>query len=219
MWSNEWEQLSEKDKEQFARVINLLLQRTFINRDEVDAKSKNMVINKDYRFLERHLSLFKDYFRVAGWEIQVDNHYGVALLYNRYGYNHKRIDKNTTYFLYVLRLIYEEQMERLSLRKEAFTTIGEVVEKMFHLGLVDKKPADKVLKGSLSVLKNFNVIDKIEGAWTVPETRLVIYPSIIFLVTNEKINELFQMQEQEGRMTETSGEEEEDEAFAEDTFD
>jgi len=219
MWSNEWEQLSEKDKEQFARVINLLLQRTFINRDEVDVKSKNMVINKDYRFLERHLSLLKEYLWTAGWEIQVDNHYGVASLYNRYGYNHKHIDKSTTYFLYVLRLIYEEQMEKLSLRKEAFTTIGELVEKMFHLGLLDKKPADKVLKGCLSALKSFNVIDKIEGAWTVPETRLVIYPSILFLVTNEKISELFQMQEQEDRTTEISGEEEEDEAFTEDTLD
>lgn len=219
MWVDEWQQLSERDKEDFARVINLLLQRTFINREEMDIRTRSMVINKDYRFLERYLSLFKDYLQVAGWEIQLDNHYGVASLYNRYEYNRKRINKNTTCFLYVLRLIYEEQMEKLSVRKEAFTTVVEVIEKMFHLGLLDKKPADKVLRDSFSALKNCNIIDKIEGSWIQPETRLIIYPTILFLVSNEKISELFQMQQQEEGITGISGEEEEDEAFTEDSLD
>ena len=38
-------------------------------------------------------------------------------------------------FLYVLRLIYEEQMEKLSIHKEVMTSVGEVVEKMHYLGL------------------------------------------------------------------------------------
>ncbi len=192
MWENDWNQLTERDKEQFGRLINLLLQRTFIIRDEIDIRTKNMVINRDYRFLERHFNLIKEYLQISGWEIQMDNHQGVAALYNRYGYNHKRIDKNTTYFLYILRLIYEEQQEKLSLRRSATTTLGAVVEKMFHLGLLNKKPSDKILRESLSILKSYSIIEKIEGPWTSPETPIIIYPSILFLVTNERINELYQ---------------------------
>ena len=83
MWEQEWEKLTDKDKEQFARVINLLFQKTFLVRDEVDSKTHGIAINRDFRFLERHYPLFTDYLRVAGWEIQLDGHRGVAALYNR----------------------------------------------------------------------------------------------------------------------------------------
>lgn len=217
MWEADWNQLGEKEKEQFTRVINLLLQKTYMLRDEVDHKTRSMTINRDYRFLERHQSLVRDYLRASGWEVQLDAQHGVAALYNRFGYNRRRIDKNTTYFLYVLRLIYEEQMERLSMRKEALTTIGAVVEKMFHLGLLEKKPSDKLLRDSLSALKSINIIDKLEGAWTGPETRLVIFPSISFLVSNDKINSLFELLGQ--AEVAFTGEEDEDEAAAEDASD
>ncbi|MDO9535736.1 MAG: DUF4194 domain-containing protein [Bacillota bacterium] len=215
MWENEWEHLSEKDREMFGRIVNILMEKTFIVRDEVDARSKNLVINRDYRFLEKHSLLFQSYLNVIGWDIQLDNHQGVAALYNRYEHNRKRIDKNTTYFLYVLRLIYEEQMEKLSLHKEAMTSISEVVEKMHHLGLLDRRPSDKALRDSLSVLRGYNIIERLDGGWTSPETRLVIYPSIIFLVANEKICELFDQLDHE----EMPGEEDNDETLGEDAFD
>ncbi|MBS4023294.1 MAG: DUF4194 domain-containing protein [Dethiobacter sp.] len=216
MWENEWEQLNEKDREQFGRVINILMQKTFIVRDEVDTRTKNIVINKDFRFLERHRTLFERYLNVIGWDIQLDNHRGVAGFYNRYEYNRKRIDKNTTYFLYALRLIYEKQMEKLSVRKEVMTSVGEVVEKMHHLGLLDRKPSDKALRDSLSALRGFNIIERLDGGWTSPDTRLVIYPSIIFLVTNEKICDLY---EQLGLGEMPGGEEDEDEETGEDAVD
>lgn len=215
MWENEWEQLSEKDRETFARVVNILMQKTFIVRDEVDPRSKNIVINRDYRFLERHRSLFQRYLNVIGWDIQLDVHSGVAALYNRYEYNRKRIDKNTTFFLYVLRLIYEEQMEKLSIHKEVMTSVGEVVEKMHYLGLLERKPSDKMLRDSFSALKGYNIIERLDGNWTSPETRLIIYPSIIFLVTNEKICALYDQLGQE----EAPGEEDEDETPGEDALD
>lgn len=193
MWEQEWEQLSDKDQEQFARIVNLLFQKTFLIRDEVDTKSHGVVINRDFRFLERHYPLFAGYLRVSGWEIQLDGHRGVAALYNRYGFNHRRLDKQTTYILYTLRLMYEEQLEKLTLRKEVTVSIGEMVEKMFYLGILDKKPADKMLRDTLGTLKSSNIIEKLDGPWTSPDTRLVIYPSIQALVTNEKISALYEI--------------------------
>ena len=209
MWEQEWEKLTDKDKEQFARIINLLFQKTFLIRDEVDSKTHGIVINRDFRFLERHSLLFTDYLRVAGWEIQLDAHRGVAALYNRYGYNHRRLDKATTYTLYVLRLICEEQLEKLTLRRAVTTSVAEIVEKMFHLGILDKKPADKMLRETLGTLKSFNIIDKLDGSWTSPDTRLVVYPSIQFIVDNERIGDLYNILAnatgEEGEEDETAG--------------
>ena len=213
MWESDYQTLSNKDREQFARIINLLLEKTFLLRDEVSSASGHLTINRDYRFLERHRAMFRNYLRVAGWEIQVDDQLGVAALYNYLGHNRRRINKNATRFLYVLRLIYEEQLEQLSLRKQAMITVGDLLEKMYHLGLWQKKPAEQTLRDAFGLLRGINVLDKLEGSWIAMDTQLVIYPSITLLVTNDKIEDLF------GRITAEDsgweGEEDENEAAAE----
>lgn len=203
MWAEKWEKLTDRDKEEFIRVINLLLSKTFILRDEYDSKNKNLVINKDYRFIERHYSLMEDYLKVAGWHVQNDAYRGVVAAYNRFGTNRYRLDKYTTYFLYTLRLIYEESREKVALSKQCTTTVGEMVEKMFYLGMIDKKPPDSSLREGFNTLKRFNIIEKIEGDWTKADTRVIIYPSIELLVTNEKINNLFTRLGEEGEDDQT----------------
>ncbi|PKM83203.1 MAG: hypothetical protein CVU89_00135 [Firmicutes bacterium HGW-Firmicutes-14] len=204
MWAEKWEKLTERDKEGFTRVVNLLLNKTFILRDEYDSKTKNMVINRDFRYIERHHSLIEEYLSVAGWHVQNDSYRGVMAAYNRFGTNRYRLDKYTTYFLYTLRLIYEESREKIALSKQCITTVGEMVEKMFYLGLVDKKPPDTGLREGLNTLKRFSIIEKIEGEWTRADTRIIIYPSIELLVTNEKISSLYNDQVEEGEDNETA---------------
>jgi hypothetical protein len=79
-----------------------------------------------------------------------------------------------------------------------------MVEKMFYLGLVDKKPPDTGLREGLNTLKRFSIIEKIEGEWTRADTRIIIYPSIELLVTNEKISSLYNDQVEEGEDNETA---------------
>ena len=74
---------------------------------------------------------------------------------------------------------------------------------MFNLGLVEKKPPDTALRGGLSTLKKFQIIDRIEGDWTSPETRIIIYPAIFLVVTNEKISHVYDHLMDEGDEDET----------------
>lgn len=191
MWDENWAKLTEKDKEDFMRVVNLLLARTYVLRDQYDSQTNSLVINRDYRFVERHYGLISEYLRLAGWQLQNDIYLGVIAAYNRYGTNRYRLDKSTTYFLYTLRLIYEEQREKLNLAKYAITTVGELVEKMYNLGLVDRKPADLVMRESLNTLKRFQIIERMGGDWIQPDTRIIVYSSILMLVTNERIANVF----------------------------
>ncbi|MDT3700990.1 MAG: DUF4194 domain-containing protein [Thermincola sp.] len=204
MWAEAWEKLTDRDKEELMRVINLLLNKTFILRDEYDPNTKSMVINKDFRFVERHHSLIEEYLGIAGWHVQNDAYRGVIAAYNRFGSNRYRLDKYTTYFLYTLRLIYEESREKVALARQCTTTVGEMVEKMFYLGMVDKKPPDTGLRDGLNTLKRFNIIEKIDGDWTKADTRIVVYPSIEMIVTNEKISSLYSKLTEEGEDDETA---------------
>ena len=48
------------------------------------------------------------------------------------------------------------------------------------------------IKTALSNLAKFNFIQKVDGKFEDPETKIIIFPSILFAVTNEKITALSQ---------------------------
>jgi hypothetical protein len=192
MWNELFKKLNNSEQEEFRRLLNYLLSRTFLVRDIYDAKEAMMKINPDYRFVERNFDLFMDYLSFSGWTLLKDSNYGVIALENAYEYNRVRLNRTTTLILYLLRLIFEEEREKVTLRHEVVTTTGQIVHKMITLGLVKKKPADRELIDALRQLSRHNLLEKLEGAWEEAETKLLILPSILFVITNEKISRMYE---------------------------
>jgi len=192
MWVEEYEKLSNSEKEEFRRLLNLILSRTFIIRDVYDPKEGMMRVNPEYRFVERNFALFNEYLWFSGWALYKDSQYGVIALVNTYEYNRVRLDRNTTLILFILRLIFEEEREKVTLRKEVLTSTGQIVHKMLTLGLIKKKPSDRDLAETLRQLAYYNIIQKLEGRWEDPDNKLLILPSILFVVTNEKISRIYE---------------------------
>ena len=192
MWMDDYQKFSDRDKEQFTRLVNLLLDKTFLLRERVDPREKTLIIDRDYRFLERYFSVFQGYLALAGWELNLDGQLGVAALSNRYGTNRYRLNKHESYFLLVLRLIYLEESEKMTLRRDVVSTVRDLLEKMSLLNLLEKKLADKNLAEGLSTLREFNLLDRVGGEWTDPETKLVIYPSVLLAVSDAQIQQLYE---------------------------
>ena len=192
MWMDDYQKFSDRDKEQFTRLVNHLLDKTFLLRERVDPREKTLIIDRDYRFLERYFSVFQGYLALAGWELNLDGQLGVAALSNRYGTNRYRLNKVETYFLLVLRLIYLEESEKMTLRRDVVSTVRDLLEKMSLLNLLEKKLADKSLAEGLSTLREFNLLDRVGGEWTDPETKLVIYPSVLLAVSDAQIQQLYE---------------------------
>lgn len=196
MWYDEYQKLGDRDKEQFTRLVNLLFARTFLLRERVEPKDKSIVIDRDYRYLEHKFSLVQGYLALAGWELTLDPYLGVAALSNRSGTNRYRLNKFETYFLLVLRLIYLEESEKLTLRKDVITSVRNLLEKMSLLNLLERKLPDKSINEGLSTLKEFNLIDRVGGEWKDPETKIIIYPSVLLAVTAEQIQYLYERQQE-----------------------
>ena len=197
MFQEEFTQLSSNEQIKFKRIVNVLLGCTYLLREVYSTEGNTLAFNADYRFVERHFTLLNDYFEYAGFRLERDSNYGVIALTSDFDYNRQKFDKLTTLILYTLRLVYEEGREEIKRRPEIFTTTGEVIHKMISLGILQKKPAGRDILESLRKLAKFNIIEKIEGKWEEATARFLILQSILFIVSSEKISNMYDLAEQD----------------------
>ena len=190
-WQQAYSVLSDREKEDFARILSQLFEQTFLLRDTWDLREQRLVTNRDYWFVERVFPVFDAYLRVSGFELQKDNQHGVMGLYNRFGRNRARLDKYTTYLLYALRIVYDEQMEQVAMRKEVIVTLRTSLTKLNTLGLLDRRLTAGNLFPALKQLRRRRVLDPVEENWQDPDSRWMIYPTITLLITDAHINALY----------------------------
>ena len=203
MFEQEFEKLNMADQEAFRRMVNWLLAHTYLLQGDYAFEDNMRRTNPDYLFVERNFELFQSYLEYAGFRLERDTNYGVISLASSYEFNRIKLDKLTTLMLYVLRLIYEEEREKLSLSRDIFTTTGDLVHKMISLGVIKRKPATLSLRDSLRTLNRFRIVEKVDGPWENADTRLLILPAILFVVTNERISNMYQLIDEEGEHEET----------------
>lgn len=192
MFIEKYNELTNLEKDNFKRILSLILSKTFIVNRIYDKKQDTFRSNSDYRFIDRNIELFREYMEIAGFRLIKDSNYEVIYIENEYGYNKKKLDKNTTIFLYGLRLKFDEEREKLRLNTDTIVTVSDIIKTLIDVGAYTKKPSDIEIKTALSNLISFNIIQKIDGILEKPETKIMILPSILFVITNEKITALSQ---------------------------
>lgn len=188
--------LNSKDKEEFTRILNRLLRVNYINREVYSAKDNEIRSNYDYRFIDRNILLYEDYLLIGGWSLNKDDRFGVIYIQSQYEFNKKRMNKFSTLILLTLRLIYDEEREKLTLKREVSLTIHELVQKMLALGIINKKPSNNDLHNALSEMAGYHIVERMDGIWKEPDTRFLIYPTILFILSNARLNELAELIEE-----------------------
>ena len=123
-FAQEYSQLTSTEQTQFSEVVRRLLADGLLWReDENDRRS--------YMFLLRRRELVTDYLAVAGWELRHEERIGVFQVIHREGAHRRRLNRDTTIWLLLLRLIYAEKRERLEVSLTRYPTveIGEVTQR------------------------------------------------------------------------------------------
>lgn len=197
MFEERFEKLNMTEQESFKRIVNWLLAHTYLLQGRYVFEDHMKRTNQDYLFVERNFDLFQEYLGYTGFRLDRDSNYGVISINSEYDFNRVKLDKMTTLMLYVLRLIYEEEREKLSLSSDIFSTTGDLVHKMISLNIVKKKPSNIMIRDSLRTLNRFQVIEKIDGLWEEADTKFLILPTILFIVTNERISNMYQLIDEE----------------------
>ncbi len=197
MWLENYNNLTNAEKERFAKLVNYLLNKTFVTREIFETKDKIGKINADYRFIEKYYDLFEGYLKVINYVLKTDEIIGVIYLENDYGYNKLRLDKLTTLILFTLRVIYDEEKEKNATSSVVYISTASLIYKLLELKIVTKKPTMKDMLESIRLLINQNVLTKIEGNIEDSACQLAILPTILLVVSNEKIDAIYSMVFQE----------------------
>lgn len=193
MFQEEFEKLSTNEKGEFKKIVSHLLAHTYLIREEYNFDADVKVLDQVFIFAERNIEMISEYLSYAGFRVEKDTEYGVIAVSSDNQDNRVSFNKLTTLMIYTLRLIYEEEREKLNLIKEVFTSVGDLINKMITLGAIPKKPSNAEMEKSLRALKKYNLIRKVDGPWSDAHTRMLILPSILFIVTNEQISNLSEL--------------------------
>lgn len=176
---------SSVQKDKFRKAANKLLNNCFVLKKKDDTRN-------DYIFIVQNKPLFKEYFELLGYDIEINEMYGVVALSNLYGSGRLRLKKIESIILLILRLLYIEKRKELSLNEDVVVLADDIHQKYNMLKIESKLNIDKtMLRDTIRLFKKFNLIYNIDSDVTKSNARIRIFPSILFAITNENITEMY----------------------------
>lgn len=190
MFEQDYNNLYESEKEEFRRVANYLLSKTFIIRDIYDKQEKKMITSSEFLFMEKYYDIFDNYLSISGWKLNKEPIEGIYYIENIYGQNKAKFDSFTTYILLALMITYEESAPITTLGNSVITTTYDVISKMQILGLITKKPSKEQFRIAFRRLEQFNIILRLNTSQDVELWKIMILPSIHHIINYDKLKEL-----------------------------
>lgn len=191
IWLETYEKMTSGEKSQLARCINLLLSRTFLLSETYDEKEKLMKGSSDYRLVDLYFEWVHTYLAMAGWELLKNRNLGVIYVESNFSYNRLKMNRMTTLILLTIRLLYDEEREKLTLRKEILMSAGDVVSRLISFHALKKKPSDADLQDSFRILARFNLIKKISGDWQDAQCQFLALPSLQLVLDGSVIARIY----------------------------
>ncbi len=148
--------LPEKLRREVPRVVNRLLGQTFLYQDVETDKD-------DYYFVHRYRANFEGLVELAGFQLLHDDYHRIFQAVSDYSYcrAHYRLDE--TLMIVVLRKLYEERSEHLSLANDPVVTIGEVREEFRTITGKERALGIIQYETLLRRLRTLGLVDTLEG--------------------------------------------------------
>ncbi len=183
-WLQQYEQLNQREREDFSRIVNRLLTSTFLVKQQEDSR-------RDYYFAERNEAVLAGYLKLIRWELVIDRTYGIVQGLNRQGGTRLQLRLMESVLLLLLRLIYDEKRRELTVTDDIVCQVQEIHDKALSLrvrerGVVEKK----YLRDAFAVFRRFSLVEVMDEDITDPRCRLKLYPTLLFAVKLDGLQEL-----------------------------
>jgi hypothetical protein len=148
--------LPEKLRRDVPRLVNRLLGQTFLYQDIETDKD-------DYYFVHRYRTVFEGLVGLAGFQLLHDDYHRIFQVVSDFSYCrvHYRLDE--TLMIVVLRKLYEERSEHLSLANDPVVTIGEVREEFRTITGKERSLGMIQYETLLRRLRSMGLVDTLEG--------------------------------------------------------
>src|SRR5437867_1212957 len=122
--AQEYEQLGPGEQAAFAETVKHLLADGHVWReDEEDRKA--------YNFLSRRADLVREYLFVSGWRLEFSEATKIYYVMHVDGAHRRRLNKELTIWLLIVRLLYAEKRERpeATLTRYPVVRVGDIAER------------------------------------------------------------------------------------------
>lgn len=173
-------------KEKFRTAANKLLNNCFVIKKKEDTRS-------DYIFIVQNKNLFVEYFDLLGYKLEINDMQGVVGLMSISGAGRIRLKKIESIILLILRLLYIEKRKELSLNDEVVVLIDEIQQKYNMLKIDSKLTLDKtMLRDNIRLFKKYNIVTNLDSDVTLSDSRIRIYPSVLFAVPNDNLTSMYE---------------------------
>jgi hypothetical protein len=183
-FAEEYNRLSANEQAQFAEAVRRLLADGLIWREEEGER-------RIYYFIARRVALARDYLSAGGWELRHDERLGVFQVAHSEGAHRRRLSRDTTVWLLLLRMIYAEKRERLeiALTRYPVVTVGEIIQRyseFFPGQTVRKKGSLEDALRTLQSLKLIRAVGALPRAHD-PEQPIELLPTLEVVVPANEI--------------------------------
>lgn len=204
---SELERFSGKEMEQFTRVCNLLLSRTFVVRT-IYVQDKGRISNPDYTFLSLHQSVVRDYLGLLDWDLRKDDYNGYFYVVNTDEANRCALNQKATAILLALRMIYDENQDQTGLEQDVLCTVHDLLDKVVaDYAIFSTRPNMEEVKRALTIFEQHSILQRIQGRFSQTGCKFAILPTILTVVSSERLDAVVSMLRKE----EEDGDEEADE--------
>jgi hypothetical protein len=178
--------LPEKSERDLPRVINRLLGQVFLYQDKDDDKD-------DYYFIHRHRAACGTALELVGFNLLHDDYHRIFQVVSDYSYCRARYKLDETLMILVLRKLYEERLERLSLAQDPVVTIGEVREEYRTITGKERDLGMVQYETLLRRLRTMGLLDTLDGR-TIDvrdgDARLRLRGSVRMILPIQTVDEL-----------------------------
>lgn len=171
-------------KDKFKSAANKLLGECFLLKKHKDTAS-------DYNYILNNKDAFIEYFYILGYELIIDEQNGVIGLNNPLGTGRIHLKKIESILLLILRLLYIEKRKQLSQIDDVIIIADEIYDKYSMLKM-NAKLDKTAMRNTLGMFQRYHLIGKLDADMSNPDTRILIYPSILFAVTVSSLDDLYQ---------------------------
>jgi len=180
---NQFQKLTETEKEKFSRICNKILDKNYIIRQKDSDK-------EDYFFVVGHLTLFQNYFMLMDYMVTHYEADQVVALSTEANRNRIRLRRNDTIMLLVLRLLYQKKSKEATQLNQILVSVKDIQEELDRTSLFKGKIPKTELQTTMRMLKSYSLIDFQSSNLINDDTRVEIYPSLLRVVNIDDMTKL-----------------------------
>lgn len=174
-----WEEISEQERQKIKGVLNRLLGVNFLVREK----------DRDgYTVVRRHKVAIEQYLQMLGWEMIVDERHECVFLQSPDSSFRRSLDREMSIWLLILRLLYQEKRQGLTISTFPGTTIHEIRTKYetFRLPWLGKTKLDQAIR----LCARYQLAEALDIDIRSDDCRIVLYHTWLYAIDLEQLDSI-----------------------------